>query len=103
MSRTCRIVWRRNQAILDNLADGILVIPRVTVRSRSMQRSDKSDFACEHRDLIGASIDRFIPAAPKLVNKSRFLSEFVERSHSKQNVIGAEIEARSHEWRYFSC
>ena len=81
----------QNQAILDNLADGILVIES-DGSIRSCNAATSRIFACEHRDLIGASIDRFIPAA-KLVNKSRFLSEFVERSHSKQNVIGAEIEA----------
>lgn len=81
----------QNQTILDNLADGILVIDSDgSIRSCNVATS--RIFACEHRDLIGMSIDRIFPQVTQ-VHKSKFLYEFVERSHSKQGVVGAEVEA----------
>ncbi|WMW80281.1 ATP-binding protein [Undibacterium cyanobacteriorum] len=82
----------QNQTILDNLADGILVID-VDGSIRSCNVAAGRIFACEQRSLLGTSIDRIIPASGD-TNKSMFLHDFVERSHSKVNAVGAEIEAR---------
>ncbi len=81
----------QNQTILDNLADGILVLDS-DGSIRSCNAAISRIFGGEHRDLIGQNVDRLIPSAA-VSNKTAYLYDFVERSHSKLNAIGMEIEA----------
>ncbi len=81
----------QNQTILDNLADGIVVLDSDgSIRSCNvaMQRI----FGADQKDLVGINIDRLIPSAA-VKDKTAFLYDFVERSHSKANAVGLEIEA----------
>jgi PAS domain S-box-containing protein len=82
----------QNQTILDNLADGIMVLDSDgSIRSCNVAMG--RIFGIEHRDLIGENVDRLIPSAAS-ANKASYLNDFVERSHSKANAIGMEIEAQ---------
>ncbi|MBC3882485.1 PAS domain S-box protein [Undibacterium sp. LX40W] len=81
----------QNQTILDNLADGILVLDSDgSIRSCNVAVS--RIFGGDSRELLGQNIERLIPSAA-VNNKADFLYEFVERSHSKLNAVGMEIEA----------